>query len=289
MRNYDMAALVLSILQIVKMFDHDAQNDSNVKDQFDSKIGSLSQNLELVTKLMYFSPQPLMNSSIPLAHNMLSYYRFVKTGIFAVYCTALMLQDPVTQEDCLVNLIPVFSDERILSALFSSIRAVDHKHKDLLHAQSQATLGASQRAGDILAGYEKQTKAGAGLDNKHLKMEADARRELDEAVSIRKNCLQVLIVIVELLSSVVIQNDRVVLELKEREVKVSAQGAKKTSQQVVTTNIPAKQYERLVQLIYGEHDLLDLIYTHILMRVPGKSVMKDNDGAAHGKAHGHHY
>ena len=44
------------------------------------------------------------------------------------------------------------------------------------------------------------------------------------------------------------------LELKEKEVKVSAQGAKKTAQQVVTTNIPAKQYERLVQLIYGEHD-----------------------------------
>lgn len=118
-------------------------------------------------------------------------------------------------------------------------------------------------------------------------MEADARRELDEAVSIRKNCLQVLIVIVELLSSVVIHNDRVVLELKEKEVKVSAQGAKKTAQQVVTTNIPAKQYERLVQLIYGEHDLLDLIYTLILMRVPSKAMVKDDDGGAHGK--GRHY
>ena len=76
-----------------------------------------------------------MNSSINLAHYMLNYHRFIKTGIFAVYCTALMLQDPETQEDCLVNLMPVFGDERILSALFGSISEVDRRFSTLVRAR----------------------------------------------------------------------------------------------------------------------------------------------------------
>lgn len=68
-----------------------AAQDMGVKEQFESKIKVLSLNIELITKLLFFSPQLLMTSSLQLVHNMLDYHRYKKTGIFAVYCVALMI------------------------------------------------------------------------------------------------------------------------------------------------------------------------------------------------------
>ena len=53
--------------------------------------------------------------------------RYIKTGIFAIYCTALMIQDQ--QNEAVVNLMPVFNDEKIMKALFEAIREVDAKYE----------------------------------------------------------------------------------------------------------------------------------------------------------------
>jgi hypothetical protein len=129
MKKFDIAGLLNSIIQIIKIFEIKAAQDMGVKEQFESKIKVLSLNIELITKLLFFSPQLLMPSSLQLIHNMLDYHRYKKTGIFAVYCVALMIQEH--QEPCHKNLMPVFNDERIMKALFAAIREVDSKYKEL--------------------------------------------------------------------------------------------------------------------------------------------------------------
>lgn len=165
---------------------------------------------------MYFSPQPLMPSSISLMHNMLDYHKYRKTGFFAIYCVALMIQDCRSQQECLANLVPVFSDERVMKALFDAIKEVDKKYKEMKQTGSK---NLNQTGKDMLEKYDSQTKSNVAAGNKQLKMESEACKEFEEALAIRKSCLQILIVIVEFLSNAIIKNERVVLEAKTKEVK----------------------------------------------------------------------
>ena len=87
----------------------------------------------------------LKPNSIKLIHTMLNYPRFKKTGIFAIYCIALMIQEE--QEDCLNNLMPIFTDKDILDTLFASIVDVDRKFKDL---QMIRQKNANQGSKDLL-------------------------------------------------------------------------------------------------------------------------------------------
>jgi hypothetical protein len=198
---------------VIKIFEMKASQDLAVKEQFENKIQNLSLNLELITKLMYFSPQLLMQSSINLIHNMLNYHRYIKTGIFAIYCVALMIQED--QQSCIGNLIPVFNDDSIMNALFNAIKDVDKKYKELKNIKSKNT---NQNNKDMLEAYEQQNKANLAAGSKQLKMESEAMKEFNEAVTIRKSCLQILIVIVEFLSNAIIKNGHIVIQAKTKEV-----------------------------------------------------------------------
>ena len=125
MKKFDLASFINSIIEVIKIFETRAVHDHTVKEQFENKIQNLSLNLELITKLMYFSPIILKKSSINLIHNMLDYPRYIKTGIFAIYCVALMIQE--NKEQCVGNLIPVLNDQNIMKALFNAIKVVDVK------------------------------------------------------------------------------------------------------------------------------------------------------------------
>jgi hypothetical protein len=65
-------------------------------------------NLELIVKLIYFSPITHPPSAVNFIHQLLGYDRLKKTGIFALYCVALKIQEE--QTDCISNLVPIFSD-----------------------------------------------------------------------------------------------------------------------------------------------------------------------------------
>jgi hypothetical protein len=100
--------MISSIIEVIRIFE--LKQDPAMQ-PFENKIQSLSQNLELIIKLVFFSPQKLKDSSISLIHKMLNYRRYRKTGFFAIYCTALMIQDCKSQQECISNIKPVFSDE----------------------------------------------------------------------------------------------------------------------------------------------------------------------------------
>ena len=91
MKSFDLAGFINSIISIIMIFEHKAAQDVSVKEQFELKIKNITLNLELITKLIYFSPQLLMKSSLILIQNMLDYHRYRKDGIFAIYCVALMI------------------------------------------------------------------------------------------------------------------------------------------------------------------------------------------------------
>ena len=56
MKKFDIASLLNSIIQIIKIFEIKSPQDMAVKEQFESKIKILSLNIELITKLFFFSP-----------------------------------------------------------------------------------------------------------------------------------------------------------------------------------------------------------------------------------------
>jgi len=172
LKRFDLAEFLDQIISIIKIFEMKAAQDMTVKEQFESKVHNLSINLELIVKLIFFCPMKLQPNSITLVHSMLNYHRFKKTGIFAIYCAALMIQEE--QEDCLNNLIPIFGDEDILLTLFESIREVDRRYKDLQVLQSKSPNIGSK---DMLEPYEVQTKANLPAGNKQLKMETEAQKE----------------------------------------------------------------------------------------------------------------
>lgn len=124
-----MAAMLSSVLRIVEIFEQRAETEGVVREQLDAKISSLLINLEFIVKLLFFSPLQLSTSSISLVHQLLKSRRFKKLGVFAIYCTALMIQEE--QQECVKNLVPVFTDPLILETLFDSIRAVDSKYAEL--------------------------------------------------------------------------------------------------------------------------------------------------------------
>ena len=63
-----------------------------------------------------------------------------------------------------------------------------------------------------------------------------------------------------------IENEKVVIQQKENELG-QGKNLKKLITQIVSTNIPGKQYNNLMKLIYGEYDFLEMIFTMILMRI----------------------
>jgi len=201
MEKFDLASLINSIIQVIRIFEARASHDLTVKEQFENKIQNLSLNLELITKLMYFSARVLQPSSIKLIHNMLDYPRYIKTGIFAIYCVALMIQE--NKEQCVGNLIPVFNDQRIMKALFHAIKDVDIKYSE---ARVMKSRNPNLSNKDMLEKYEQQTKSNVAQGNKQMKLESDAEKDFDEALNIRKSCLQILIVIVEFLANAMIKN-----------------------------------------------------------------------------------
>lgn len=88
LRCFDLASMISSIIEVVRIFE--LKQDPAMQ-PFENKIQGLTQNLELIIKLVFFSPQKLKDSSISLIHQMLNYRRYRKTGFFALYCTALMI------------------------------------------------------------------------------------------------------------------------------------------------------------------------------------------------------
>ena len=101
---------------------------------------------------MYYSPVALKPEGLTLVHHLLQ-SRFEKIGIFAIYCVALMLQDPVKQSDCIVNLNTMFGDEDVLNHLFRSFVDVDKKFSKW-HEHSENSE-AKKNPGDILKSYEQ--------------------------------------------------------------------------------------------------------------------------------------
>jgi hypothetical protein len=160
MKKFDIASLLNSIIQIIKIFEMKSPQDMAVKEQFESKIKILSLNIELITKLFFFSPQQLMESSLELIHNLLDYSRFKKTGIFAVYCVALMIQEH--KEECIGNLMPVFNDETIMKALFGAIKEVEVKFKELYQLNAKNNAGLR----DGLDKWENQNRTNTSANTK---------------------------------------------------------------------------------------------------------------------------
>jgi len=113
--NFEVAALLQDIVHIIRIFERKSTSDPLVKEQFDLKIKAISANIELAVKLVYFSPVKLGEESRKLIHSLLDYHRYRKTGIFAVYCVALMIQD--NQSSCVDNLMPIFSNHEIMKEL----------------------------------------------------------------------------------------------------------------------------------------------------------------------------
>lgn len=122
-----------------------------MKEQFDNKIKHISLNMELIVKLIYFTPCKLLNSSIHLIRAMLDYPRYKKLGVFAVYCIALMIQD--NQAECCVNLIPVFNDEAIMEEIFNAIKDVEKKFSKVKDPQKLLNKGI-QKEKDMLEKFE---------------------------------------------------------------------------------------------------------------------------------------
>jgi hypothetical protein len=81
---------------------------------------------------------------------MLNYPRYIKTGIFAIYCIALMIQEE--QEQCIGNLMPVFNDDRIMNALFNAIKEVDKKYHEYKIIKSKNSTNNNK---DMLEAYEQ--------------------------------------------------------------------------------------------------------------------------------------
>ena len=102
-------------------------------------------------------------------------------------------------------------------------------------------------------------------------MESEARKDFDEALAIRKSCLQILIVIVEFLSNANIRGGMIVIQAKAKEqAQEAAEGKSPTRgsiQQVIPTSISAQDHKKLTNLIYNKYDLLDLIYKQVIMRI----------------------
>jgi hypothetical protein len=130
---FEVGLLLIDIIKVIKHFDHKGASDNAVKEQFEAKIKNISLNLELIVKLMYFAPVDFSkqreNASIKLIHKMFEYHRYRKTGIFAVYCVALKIQD--SEQECIGNLVPVFKDKEILKELQGAIKDVDVKFSKL--------------------------------------------------------------------------------------------------------------------------------------------------------------
>jgi len=90
-----------------------------------------------------------------------------------------------------------------MKALFNAIKEVDIKYHELKLIKSKNATSSNK---DMLEKYEHQTKSNLAQGNKQLKLESDAQKEFDEALNIRKSCLQILIVIVEFLANAMIKN-----------------------------------------------------------------------------------
>lgn len=236
-----------------------------MREQFDSKIQSIKVNMELLIKLIYFCPISLPQSQISLIKELLAYGRFRKSGIFAIYCAALMIQEE--NPDCINNLWPIFSDNKVLQVIFDSIRDVDKKYKSLIALKNKVAHG---NGGDLLEPYEQQNKQTSFLRNKLVRQEIEAQKELDDLILVRKSCLQVLIIVVEFLSNTVIKNGEVILEAKQKETdaKMKDKAPQPETQQLINTKITAVQHEKLTNLIYNQFDLLELIYFQVGSKIP---------------------
>jgi len=191
-----------------------------VKEQFDSKIKQIFANVELATKLIFFSATKLGEESINLILSMLDYHRFRKTGIFAVYCVALMIQD--SQAACVENLIPVFTHDAILKEMQACIKDVELKFKKL------QTKGSQQ---DV-------------LDSKNIAKSAakPEQLEFEEALNLRKSCLQIMVIIIEFLSNAIIKNGFVVIENVQNSMPNSPYKKVQSHHQVTITKITAAQH-----------------------------------------------
>ena len=155
--------MISSIIEVVRIFE--LKQDPTMQ-PFENKIQGLTQNLELIIKLVFFSPQKLKDSSISLIHKMLNYRRYRKTGFFALYCTALMIQDCKSQQECIGNIVPVFSDDQIMKAIFEAIKDVDMKWKELKLIENK---NSSHGDRDLLEKYENQSRSNVSAGNKQLK------------------------------------------------------------------------------------------------------------------------
>jgi hypothetical protein len=265
---FQFSLLLNDIIKIIKIFERKMVTDNSVREQFENKIKNMTMNIELIVKLMYFAPIQLMYDSIHLIHNMLGYHRLCKTGIFAVYCVALKIQD--NEPQCLNNIVPVFGNEEILKELFSAIRDVDNKFSKLKDNQVGRPHKKESQSADLLSRYESQSKAALSLQNKTFKQELDAQREFEESLAARKSCLQILVIIIEFLSNAIVKNGSVCVESPAK-VTLNTKAPSKAVKPVVFTNISEAQHQELIHLLYQKFELLDLIYKQIIMKIPDQN------------------
>lgn len=71
----------------------------------------------------------------------------------------------------------------------------------------------------MLDKYEFQTKNSIINHTKKIQQETAAKIEFEQALAIRISCLQILVIIVEFLSNIMIKNEQVIIEAKSKEVK----------------------------------------------------------------------
>lgn len=71
----------------------------------------------------------------------------------------------------------------------------------------------------MLDKYEFQTKNSIINHTKKIQQEIAAKVEFEQALAIRISCLQIIVIIVEFLSNIMIKNEQVIIEAKTKEVK----------------------------------------------------------------------
>jgi hypothetical protein len=156
--------------------------------------------------------------------------------------------------------MPIFGDTDTMKELHFAIKDVDTKYARL-------KIGKGGITHDMLEKYETITRGALSTIKGLTKQEFEALKDFEEAVAIRKSCLQIMVILMEFLSNSIIKNGQVVVE--------NAMSPKKSLQQVTITKVTAEQHSELSDMIYQKFELLDLVYTQIIMRIVDDGVDTD--------------
>ena len=135
-----------------------------------------------------------------------------------------MIQD--NQAACVENLIPLFTNETILKDMQLSIKEVEVKYKKFKNRESSNEV----------------------LDSKNIGKANTKSTELveyEEALNMRKSCLQIIVIVIEFLSNSIIKNGYVVIENVQSSMPNSPYKKVQSHHQVTITKITAAQHQEL--------------------------------------------